>query len=111
MSSEMVTLAPHSNSFSTMLYCLDRIAVWRGVLPDLSCLFVSGVLNMKKSYKMLYINMTVSASSFLPGGTFFMKGWGAEVYSSNRPHLNGFPKKVIPGKKNAKKIVRAQAQY
>ena len=79
MSSEMVTLAPHSNSFSTMLYCLDRIAVWRGVLPDLSCLFVSGVLNIKKGYKMLYIiNMNVSALSFLPEGIFFMgKGWGA----------------------------------
>ena len=68
MSSETVTLAPHSNSFSTMLYCLERIAVWRGVLPDLSCLFVSGVLNMKKGYNLI---LRLSASTFLREGIFF----------------------------------------
>ena len=40
-SSLIVTSAPLSRSLSTIWYCFERMAVWRGVLPDLSWRLIS----------------------------------------------------------------------
>lgn len=50
-SSFMVTSTPHSRSLSTILYCFERMAVWRGVLPESSCLFMSWWCMKKKISK------------------------------------------------------------
>lgn len=40
-SSFLVTSAPHSRSLSTILNCFERMAVCRGVFPDLSPLLIA----------------------------------------------------------------------
>lgn len=45
-SSFLVTSAPHSRSLSTILNCFERMAVCRGVFPDLSPLLIAD----KKNY-------------------------------------------------------------